>query len=131
MKKSSYTTVDEFIALQSPEKHERLLEIRSLIRSVIPEAEELISYRIPCYKHKGLVVGFGVNKNEYSIYAMITTILKEFSKELKDYRFEKSTLHIRLDQELPVSVMKKIIKKRYEHNEQRAAIKNSDKSGNQ
>ena len=95
MKYPHYETVDEYIAQQSSEKRGGLAKIRSLIQSVIPEAEEVISYQIPCYKHFGLVIGFGVNKNGYSIYSMSTTILKEFSEELKDYRFEKSTLHIR------------------------------------
>ena len=123
MKKQNYTTIDEYITFQPEIKRERLLKIRSLIRSVIPGAEEVISYQIPCYKHFGLVVGFGVNKTGYSIYTMSTTILNDFSKELKDYYFQKSTLHIKEDQKLPVTVLKKIIRQRFKHNEARAAAK--------
>ena len=123
MKKQNYTSIDEYIAFQPAAKHELLEKIRSLIRSVIPDAEEVISYQIPCYKHFGLVVGFGINKTGYSIYTMSTTILYDFAKELKDYYFEKSTLHIREDQKLPVTVLKKIIRQRYKHNEARAAAK--------
>jgi uncharacterized protein YdhG (YjbR/CyaY superfamily) len=69
------------------------------------------------------VIGFGVNKTGYSIYSMSTTILNIFSEELKDYRFEKSTLHIRENQRIPTPVLKKIIKLRYKLNEERSAAR--------
>lgn len=120
---SKIRNVEDYILLQDSRKHDVLNNICSLIRSTIPKAEEVISYRIPCYKHFGLVVGFGVHKTGYSIYTMSTTILKEFNEELKNYRFGGSTLHIRMDQKLPVSVLRKIILKRYRYNEQRAATR--------
>jgi uncharacterized protein YdhG (YjbR/CyaY superfamily) len=121
MKNLKAKSVDAYIAAQDVDKLGMLNSIRSLIRSMIPDAEELISYQIPCYKHFGLVVGFGANKAGCSFYTMSTTILKEYSNELKEYKYSGSTLHINRDQKLPQSVLKKIIKQRYRHNEKREA----------
>ena len=61
-------SIDDYIARQSPDCRPMLKQIRSIIRSVVPGAEELTSYMIPCYKQQGMLVGFGVHKNGCSFY---------------------------------------------------------------
>ncbi len=115
--------VDQYIAMQPVASQPRLKEIRSLIRSAAPMAEEVISYMIPCYKLHGMLVGFGNHKKGSSFYTMSTTILKEHEKELKGFDYSGSTLHIRTDQKLPVPLLEKIIKKRISHNTKKAKLK--------
>ena len=52
-------TVDEYIALASPNVKEHLARIRIAIQQTAPEAEECIGYEMPAYKQKGIVVYFG------------------------------------------------------------------------
>ncbi len=125
MKNIKPVNVDQYIAVQPVASQARLKEIRSLIRSTAPAAEEVISYLIPCYKLHGMLVGFGIHKKGSSFYTMSTTILKEHDKELKEYDYSGSTLHIRDNQKLPVSLLKKLIKERIQHNTKRLKLKKS------
>lgn len=116
-------TVDEYIALQPIAKREMLEEMRGIIRSAVPKAEELISYMIPCYKLNGFLVGFGNHKKGCSFYAMHATIGKVFPKELKDYDVSASTIHFMAGKKLPAALIKKIIKYRVKQNEERTKSK--------
>jgi uncharacterized protein YdhG (YjbR/CyaY superfamily) len=116
-------TIDGYIALQ-PQSHREMLEqIRHAIRSAAPKAEETISYMIPAYKYKGLVVGFGATKKGCSFYVMSGTILDSYAKELKDYTGTKSAVHFELDKKLPLALIKKITKERVRQNEEKAKLK--------
>jgi uncharacterized protein YdhG (YjbR/CyaY superfamily) len=53
MAKTGFKSVDEYIASQ-PDPVQGVLErVRSTIRKAVPEAEEVISYKIPTYKLPG------------------------------------------------------------------------------
>jgi uncharacterized protein YdhG (YjbR/CyaY superfamily) len=52
--------VDEYIALR--EVQDRLRELRAIIKSAAPRAEERISYHMPYYHYKGRLVYFGLSK---------------------------------------------------------------------
>ncbi|HET6768667.1 MAG TPA: DUF1801 domain-containing protein, partial [Chitinophagaceae bacterium] len=52
--------VDEYVAAQSKAVQAALNKLRSTIRSAAPEAEEVISYQMPAYKHYGMLVYFAV-----------------------------------------------------------------------
>jgi uncharacterized protein YdhG (YjbR/CyaY superfamily) len=122
-KTSSIKTVEEYIARKPSDKTKMLRDIRKLIRSACPEAEEVINYRIPCYKHFGLLVGFGVQKTGCSFYTMNDKILKSFSAELKNIKFKGGTIHFDPQEKLPVALLKKIIKFRIKENEERNWMK--------
>jgi len=116
-------TVDDYIALQPVAKREMLEEMRYIIRSAAPKAEEGISYMIPCYKLNGYLVGFGKHKKGCSFYAMHATIGNVFPKELKDIEHKASTIHFMAGKKLPAALIKKIIKFRVKQNEERAKQK--------
>jgi uncharacterized protein YdhG (YjbR/CyaY superfamily) len=113
-------TVDEYIALQPLAKREMLEEMRSIIRSAVPKAEEVVSYMIPCYKLNGFLIGFGVHKKGCSFYAMHADIGSVFPKELKDIEHKASTIHFMAGKKLPAALIKKIIKFRVKQNLERS-----------
>ena len=99
-------------------------QIRSIIKSVVPaETEETVSYMVPSYKYHGMLVGFGARKDGCSFYAMSNTILNEFAAELKDLKYNVSTIHFDLGKPLPVALIKKITKQRIKYNRERALLK--------
>ncbi len=55
--------VDSFIANAQTEARPILEELREIIKSTIPEADEGISYNVPFYKFDGVHVGFYAFKN--------------------------------------------------------------------
>ena len=117
-------TVDDYIASEPAAIRAMLGQIRSIIQSVVPaETEETVSYMVPSYKYHGMLVGFGARKNGCSFYAMSNTILSEFAGELKDLKYNVSTIHFDLDKPFPVALIKKITKQRIKHNRERALMK--------
>ena len=128
MKAGKPKNVDEYIAGQPDEVQPMLEQMRVIIRSVAPNAEEVVSYGVPVYKHHGMFIGFGVHKGGCSLYAMNTRILGEFSSELKGAKISGSTLHFDVKKKLPVTLVKKLVKARMKQNEERAMLKRAAKS---
>jgi len=116
-------TVDDYIAIQSIDKREMLEQIRSVIQSVVPKAEEGISYMLPTYKHNGHLVGFGVNKKGCSFYCMNPKMAELLPEEFKKLKYAASTIHFTLDEKLPITTLKKIIRFRVKENAERTASK--------
>jgi uncharacterized protein YdhG (YjbR/CyaY superfamily) len=116
-------TVEEYIAIQSEEKKELLHQIREMILTTAPKAQEQVSYLVPYYKYHFGLVGFGVHKKGCSFYTMTSKLLVDFKSELTGYKYSASTIHINSDQKLPKTVLKKIIKARMKENELKVALK--------
>ena len=69
MAKTSFKSVDDYIASQPEAVQAVLQRVRSIIRKAVPGAEEVISYQIPTYKlHGRAVLYFAGWKQHYSLY---------------------------------------------------------------
>ncbi len=62
------TTIDEYLALQTETVRAALEKLRQIIKSVVPDAEEAISYQIPAFKYHGLLVGFAAFEKHCSFF---------------------------------------------------------------
>src|ERR1035441_11082580 len=61
-------TVDEYLASVPEPARTTLSRLRAVIRSVVPaEATEVISYRIPMFKYKGMLMGFAAVSPQLSL----------------------------------------------------------------
>jgi len=108
--------VDRYIA-SMPEKTRPALEkMRKIIRAAVPNAEEVISYQMPTYKHHGFLVGFAGYKNHCGFYPWNGHTVAEFANELKGYKTSKAAIQFPINQPLPEALIKKIILKRIEEN---------------
>ncbi len=119
----TYKGVDDYIATQETSLQPMLEKIRATIQSVVPDAEECISYMIPCYKYEGMLVGFGTHKKGCSFYTMNPVILRSYTEELRDLKYTGSTIHFDPKKNLPVALIKKITRHRIKENEERAILK--------
>ncbi len=61
-------TIDEYIKAQPAAVQPVLHAVRQVIRKVLPEAEERISYRMPTYWKKHNLIHFAAMKNHLGIY---------------------------------------------------------------
>ncbi len=109
-------TVDEYLA-DLPEKKRTVLSgIRETIKSTAPKAEEVISYGMPGYKYHGMLVYFAAFKNHLSFFPG-SSMLERFGKEVERYKTSKGTLQFTVEQPIPTSLIKKIVKERMKQNE--------------
>jgi len=110
-------SIDEYLAGVPEPARSTLNKIRATIRSVVPpEATEVISYRIPAFKYKGMLVWFGAFSDHCSLFPG-AGIIEAFKDELKRYPIAKGTIQFPLDRPLPATLLKKIVKARVAANE--------------
>lgn len=111
------TTVDEYLAEVPEPAHSTLKKVRSMIRSAVPaEATEVISYRIPMFMYKGMVMGFAAFANHCSLFPGPVPI-EAMQDELKGYVISKGTIRFAIDKASPAALVKKLVKIRIAQNE--------------
>lgn len=109
--------VDEYIADAPKEIQSKLKALRAAIKSAAPNAEEKISYQMPYYGYKGRLVYFAYAKNHIGLYAM-PPIVETHLKELKKYQTAKATIRFPLNEELPIDLIKKLVKAGVKRNDE-------------
>jgi uncharacterized protein YdhG (YjbR/CyaY superfamily) len=106
-------TVKKFYTSASSLHRETMLEMRTRILEIIPDAEEVVSYGMPAFKLDGTVVaGLLANKNHVGYYPFSGSILKLFPEELAKYKTTLSAIHVPVDKPLAKGLIKKLIKAR-------------------
>lgn len=112
---TNFKTIDEYNALQ-PEKVISILEeIREIIRNVIPEAEETISYQIPTFKYHGNLVHFAAYKNHIGFYAGVSAV-ETFKDDITNYASSKGTIQFPINEPIPLDLISKITAFRVKQN---------------
>ncbi|MFA6272766.1 MAG: DUF1801 domain-containing protein [Patescibacteria group bacterium] len=111
MKNYKAKDVDAYIASMSKEARPHLEELRKIILSTVPGAEEGISWGIPFYKYHGLLGGFATFKNHVSFglaFVLENKVREQLEK--KGYTTGIKTVQIRYDQKVPATAIKQILK---------------------
>jgi uncharacterized protein YdhG (YjbR/CyaY superfamily) len=105
-------TVDAYLAAVPEPARRAITEIRVAIRSVVPpEAAEIISYKIPAFKHKKVLVWYAAFANHCSLFPT-AAVIEQFKDELKAFSTSKGTVHFPLDKPMPVDLIKKMVQER-------------------
>ena len=105
--------VDRHLAKIQEPQHSTLQALRKLIREVIPEAEEVISYGFPGYKLDGKIIcGFDAFKNHCSFFPHSSLVIPELEQELVNYKTSKGALQFAIDKPLPKTLVRKLISTR-------------------
>ena len=77
---------------------------------IVPEAQQVISYRVPAFRVRGQTVGgFAAFKDHLSYLPFSGSVLEQLATELDGYTTTKSSLHFPLDRPLPKALVKKLI----------------------
>jgi len=106
---NDYKSVDEYISAQPEELRDALKRMRSTIRKAVPEAEEVISYKMPTYKLRGnRVLYFAGWKQHYALYAATDSVVAAFKDELAPYEIDKGTIRFPLSAPVPVKLIERI-----------------------
>lgn len=102
-------SIDEYIAEFPDETRELLGEMRTLIRSVAPDATETISYAIPTFDLYGKhLVHFAGFKKHIGFYPVPSGI-EAFKDELAPYKSGKGSAQFPLAEPLPADLIRRIV----------------------
>ena len=105
-------TVEEYLAGIPEPARTTFNKLRAAIRSAVPpEATEIISYRIPAFKHTRVLVWFAAFSNHCSMFPT-AAVIEVFKNELKGFSTSKGTIHFPTDRPLPTGLIKKLVKAR-------------------
>lgn len=111
-KKPSGPTVSEYLSRLPDPARGTLEKIRARIRSSVPrEAEEVISYGIPAFKHRKVIVWYAAFSDHCSLFPT-AGLIERLKEDLKGYTISKGTIQFPLNQPLPAALLKKIVKMR-------------------
>jgi uncharacterized protein YdhG (YjbR/CyaY superfamily) len=105
-------TVNQYLARVPESSRSTLNKMRATIRSAVPkDAVEIISYGIPAFKQKRVLVWYAAFSNHCSLFPT-AAIIEKFKNDLKPFSKSKGTIHFPTDKPLPTTLIKKLVKAR-------------------
>ena len=105
-------SIDAYLAPLPADQKAALEELRRTIRSIVPDAEETISYGMPAFKVEGKGVAyFLAAKNHLSYFpgARFDELGPKLEKILERYDTSKGTIRFQPDKPLPKALVKKLV----------------------
>ncbi len=105
--------VDHYFAGLEDPKRSTLEEMRRRILTVIPDAEQGISYGMPAFRVGGKVVaGLAAFTSHLSYLPHSGSVLAAVADKTRDYTQTKSALHLPVDQPLPQALVNELVELR-------------------
>jgi uncharacterized protein YdhG (YjbR/CyaY superfamily) len=106
-------TVDEYLSAVTGARRRALEHLRKTIRSLIPQAEECISYSMPAFRLNGAVVaGFRATAKGCSYYPFSGLTLRTLAREVGAYECTRGALHFDPSKPLPATLVRKLVRAR-------------------
>jgi uncharacterized protein YdhG (YjbR/CyaY superfamily) len=101
---------DEYLRGLDEPKRSTLESLRRTILEVVPDAEQVISYRVPAFRLDGrTIAGFAAFANHLSYLPFSGSVLPKLADELTSYTMTPSALHFPIDRPLPKTLVRKLI----------------------
>ena len=116
MDRKAAGSIDEYLSGMPSETRAVLEELRALIRDVVPDATETISYGIPTFDLNGKhLVHFAGYARHIGFYPTGSGV-EAFQEELKPYKSGKGSVRFPIDQPLPTDLIRRIVEFRVREN---------------
>jgi uncharacterized protein YdhG (YjbR/CyaY superfamily) len=122
------SNIDAYIAQFPPEIQLILNQMRNLILQAAPESKEVISYQMPAFQYKGILVYFAAYTKHIGFYPTPSAIEK-FKSELSEYKTSKGAVQFPINQPLPQDLITRMVQFRVRENEMKADLKVRSKKG--
>jgi uncharacterized protein YdhG (YjbR/CyaY superfamily) len=112
-------TVDDYIAGVPEPARTTLRKVRAAILAAAPaETTEGISWRMPMFKCKGMLLGLAAFSNHCSLFPG-PAVIAALKSELKGYRTSKGTIQFPVDKPPPAALVKRVVKARTAESERK------------
>jgi len=107
MPKIKPSTIIEYIDFAPKEAHEKLIEIRAILKKIAPNATETIKWGTPVFEEKRILFSYSAFKSHLN-FMPTHSALEQFKDELADYKTGKDTIQFPYDKPLPAQLIRKI-----------------------
>lgn len=108
MKNLKQKDIDAFISGAPSASRVKLTELRTLLKKLVPEAEETIAYGIPTLRLNGNLVHFSGYRHHIGFYPGADAIAY-FKQEIAQYPSAKGSVQFPLDEPLPVQLITRMV----------------------
>lgn len=106
-------SVASYYKAQTGAHKELMLEMRQRILEVVPNADEIIKYKMPTFVLGNIVIaGLKSNKNHIGYYPYSGSVISQFPGLKRKYETTPGSIHVPLGQPLLKSEVEKLIKAR-------------------
>ena len=99
--------VDEYIDGFSNEVQTILRRVRDVVRDAAPQAQEVISYRMPALKQNGVLVYYAAFKGHLGLYPPVAGDAR-LAKAVAPYAGPKGNLRFPYDKPIPYELISRI-----------------------
>jgi uncharacterized protein YdhG (YjbR/CyaY superfamily) len=113
-------TVDEYLKNVTPDQVAEYKRIGKIVKGLVPNAEESISYGIITWKYKDkFLLYFAAYKTHMAIYPIRLSVLESLKDKLGNFRItdetkkSKATVQFTKDNPVPEVLIKKVVSKRF------------------
>jgi uncharacterized protein YdhG (YjbR/CyaY superfamily) len=104
-------TVSEYLDNFGKSEKAEYKRLQKIVKSMVPDATEVISYGIPTFKYKGTyVLYFGAFKDHMSLFP--GGYAHELKDKLKGFKLGKGTIKYTKDNLIPEDIVRELIKRR-------------------
>jgi uncharacterized protein YdhG (YjbR/CyaY superfamily) len=116
MKANTPRDVEDYLARVPPIQRKALEQLRRTIKSVVPDAVEVISYQIPTFKLNGRMLVSYAAFNEHCSFFPGAGPTEAHQDELKAFATSKGTVRFTPEKPLSVTLVKKLVRTRIKLN---------------
>lgn len=126
MKDTNIKSVTEYLEAIPTEMRNDFEDLRMLILKHAPDAEEGMSYGMPCLKYHGMLVYFACHTHHYALYPMANAIV-QFKDRLSSFETSKGTVKFPHGKPFPKKLISDIVKFRVKENKEKFELKKKKK----
>jgi len=101
--------IDEYISAFPESTQQILQQVRAIIQKAAPQAKEVISYAMPAFKQKGVLVYFAGYAKHIGFYPAGSGI-EAFKDDLSGYKWSKGAVQFPLDKPMPEALITRMVK---------------------
>jgi uncharacterized protein YdhG (YjbR/CyaY superfamily) len=102
--------VDAYLAAQSEPNRALLEQVRAIVRELVPDAVEVISYSMPGYRLRGkLFISFAGYKAHCALYPATEHMKAELGEAFAPFVTEKATIRFSAKNPLPEPMLRRIV----------------------
>ena len=103
-------SVDDFLATLAPGPRVAFERVRRLAESVVPDAEQGVSYGLAALKHRGRpLLGLAETTTHLSIFPFSPEVVDQVRERLDGYSVSKGTIRFTEDHPLPDDVVLDVV----------------------
>lgn len=107
MTKQKPQNIDEYVSQFPLETQRTLNALLTCLTEVVPEAEKELKWGAPAFTYRRILFTVAAFKNHINFYPTPATI-NTFNKELKPFSTTKSAIQLKLNEPLPIKLIREI-----------------------